>query len=332
MSNYSTLTSTIAFETKVHEATLPLINETCRSRFFFHSRPTNKVCLFFHGFTATPQQFVPIGEAFFQSGYNVLIPLLPGHGIAGNWGRDNPPPLPENQDIYKSFGLEWLQLAQEMGEQVIIGGLSGGSTLAAWLSIECPQQICRTLLFAPYLSSSNKVVDLFVEIFSIYFEWKTKPGLAHFGYDGFHMPALRVFLDMGMDILKLAKNSFAAPMFVVSSESDRAVGNREHEELFEAVLQQQPQSWYHRFSRVLDIPHTMMTVSEGNDYLDLLIAIAKAYVESDLTWGEVEQIRQLIKQGNSFNTAVNQLHLSQCVSPDLRWMLIDESELANKHN
>lgn len=332
MSNYSTLTSTIVQETKAREDALPLMNEACRSRFFLHSSPTRKVCLFFHGFTATPQQFVPIGEVFFKAGYNVLIPLLPGHAVAGHWDRDNPPPLPESQEIYKQFGIDWLKVAQEMGEQLIVGGLSSGGTLAAWLALEYPQQIYKTLLFAPYLSGSNKVVDLFVHIFNIYFEWKTKPGRAHFGYDGFLMPALRVSLDMGDEILERAKSSLAAPMFIVSSDSDRAVSNRDHEVLFESVLQWQPKSWYHRFDRVLDIPHTMMTRSEGNDYLELLVAIAKAYVESDLTWVEVEQIGELMKQGYSFNTVVNELHLSQRVSPDLRCMFIDESDLAANHD
>jgi hypothetical protein len=57
-------------------------------------------------------------------------------------------------------------------------------TLAAWLALECPDQIDRALVFAPYLSSSNKLVDLFVQILNIYFEWRTEPGKAHFGYDG----------------------------------------------------------------------------------------------------------------------------------------------------
>ncbi len=301
---------------------LPLRDETCRSRFFLQPSPSDKVCLFFHGFTAIPEQFVPIGEAFFKAGYNVLIPLLPGHGIAGNWDRDNPPPLPEDRHSYEQFGLHWLQLAQSFGKKVIVGGLSGGSTLATWLALERPEQIYRTLVFAPYLSGSNKVVDLFVRIFNIYFEWKTKPGLAHYGYDGFLMPALRVFLDMGADVLERAEKSLAAPMLIVSSESDRAVGNDDHEDLFKAVLKFQPKSWYHCFDRVLHIAHNMMTKAEGNDYQNLLIAIAKAYVESDLTWAEVQEIGDRMRQGYSFNTVVNELHLSQRVSPDLSTMMI----------
>lgn len=291
--------------------------QTGGSRFFLQPNQTDKVCVFFHGFTATPEQFLVIGEAFYQAGYNVLIPLLPGHGIAGDWNKDNPPPLPEDKQIYQKFGLHWLQVAQSLGNKVIVGGLSGGSTLAAWLALECPEQIDRTLVFAPYLSSSNKVVDLFVRFFNIYFQWRTDPELAHFGYDGFLMPALRVFLDMGTDVLEQAQKSLASPMLVVSSESDRAVGNREHKDLFEATVQFQPKSWYISFDREWDIPHNMMTVAEGNENLNLLIAVAKAYVKSDLTWAEITEICDRSVKGSSFDTIINQLHLRQSVAPEL---------------
>jgi pimeloyl-ACP methyl ester carboxylesterase len=165
-----------------------------------------------------------------------------------------------------------------LGQQVVVGGLSGGSTLAAWLALECPEQIYCTLVFAPYLSNSNVIVDLFVRTLNIYFEWKTAPGKTHFGYDGFVMPALRVFLDMGQDVLERAEKEIAAPMFIISSESDgngfadcpsvatrghRAVGREDHQALFEAALKHQPKSWYHCFERYLDIPHNMMTFAEG---------------------------------------------------------------------
>lgn len=321
MTNYSTLTAAIVRETRAREDALLLMNKTCRSRFFLQQRPSSKVCLFFHGFTATPSQFVPIGEAFFKEGYNVLIPLLPGHGQAGNWDALHPPPLPEDPQTYQQFALYWLQQAQAFGKQVIVGGLSGGGTMSAWLALERPQEIDRALLFAPYLSNINKVVDWFVQILNIYFKWKTEPGLAHFGYDGFLMPALEVFLDMGRDVLDRAQKSKAAPMFIVSSESDRAVGKEEHQALFEAVLKLQPRAWYLRFHRVLDIPHNMMTFVEGNDFQNLLIAIAKAYVESDLTWAEVEEIGYRMAQGKTFDTVVSELNLSQRVSSDMTTMM-----------
>ncbi|MER3476765.1 MAG: alpha/beta hydrolase, partial [Leptolyngbya sp. ERB_1_2] len=182
------LISEIVRTTREQEAALGLSGETSRTRFFLHTHPTQKVILFFHGFTAVPQQFVPIAEAFFQAGYNVLVPLLPGHGLAGDWNQDNPPPLPEDISIYQAFAIEWLQYAQQVGETVVVGGLSAGGTLAAWLALEYSRSINRALLFSPYFSNTNPVADWAVQTFDIYFEWKTEPGAVNFGYPGFAMP------------------------------------------------------------------------------------------------------------------------------------------------
>ena len=307
LSNYLNLKSEIIQSTKTYEAALLLENEKCGSKFLLHSTPTEKICLFFHGFTASPEQFSQIGEAFFKAGYNVLIPLLPGHGMAGNWDKDNPPPLPETKEAYQQFGIKWLQIAQGLGEKVILGGLSGGSTLAAWLAIERAVQIYKNLIFAPYLSGSNPLVDLVVENLDIYFKWKTAPGCVSFGYEGFVMPALRVFLDMGEDILEQARIRYSAPMFIISSESDRAVGKHEHQELFHAVINHQPKSWYHCFDKELDIQHNMMTEAEGNKHADLVISLAKAYIESDLTWIEFQEMCDRLQPGY-LNTVIHQLH------------------------
>ena len=70
---YSTLSNTIVEKTRESESALKLADDTCYSRFFLHPTPTDKVILFFHGFTAVPQQFVSIGEAFFNAGYNGLL-------------------------------------------------------------------------------------------------------------------------------------------------------------------------------------------------------------------------------------------------------------------
>lgn len=290
MSNYSTLTSEIVKLAKEREETLPLRNEACRSRFFFQPHPTPKVFLFFHGFTAAPYQFEPMGKAFYETGYNVLIPRLPGHGQAGDWNRDNPPPLPEDAQIYKQFAWDWLQQAQLLGKEVIVGGLSANANLAAWLALEYPDQIERALLFAPYLSGMNSLVDLAVEFLPVYYEWLNKNSPGNFGYDGFHMPALRLFLDLAQDIIKQVKSSSAVPpMLIVASESDRATNQEDQQAFFESLLKRQPKCWYHCFDKSLKIPHTMMTELEGNHYQDLLIAITKAFVESDITWAEFEK-------------------------------------------
>lgn len=302
---------------KIHPNPSSIQREPGCSYFLQRSAPDSKVCLFFHGFTATPRQFVPLGKTLYEDGYNILIPRLPGHCVDGRWNRHTPPPLPESAQVYKEFGLYWLEQAQQFGEKVIVGGLSGGSTLAAWLALERPHQIDRALLFAPYLRSSNKVIDLAVRSLNIYFKWKTDPNANHFGYEGFSMPSLRVFLDMGEEILKRAAREPAAPMLIVSSQRDTAVSHHDHYNLFEAVLKHQPKAWYHCFDASLDIQHNMMTEAEGNKCVDLVLSIAKAFVDSDLTWSEVQLIRDRMAQGIPFQHAVDDLNLGQRVSPDL---------------
>lgn len=313
MLDYSNTVKTIIEQAKNRENALSVRNEQCSSKFLLHDQPTKKVCLFFHGFTAGSYQFEPLAEALYKLGYNVLIPLVPGHGLAGNWDSKNPPPLPETADVYQNFALEWLKKAQLLGENLILGGYSSGGTLAAWLAQEYPQEIEKTLLFAPYLSGSNKLVDLLVETLPIYYEWLNKDNPGNFGYDGFSMPALRVFLDLGQQILEKAKTRITTPMLIVSSESDQATNVHEHQELFEAIVNQKPQSWYYCFDKDLKIPHTMMTKAEGNNYLDQLILLATAYIESELTWGHIKDIGEQVKSGKAFATAAKQENIAQPV-------------------
>ena len=332
MSNYSTITAAIIQQAKNLENTLPIKNEACRPKFFFHPEQTPKIFLFFHGFTAGPYQFEPLGRALFEAGYNVLVPLQPGHGVAGKWDKDNPPPLPSEIEIYQQFALSWLQVAQKLGNQVIVGGLSTGGNLAAWLALERPQQIERSLLFAPSLGSNNAVVDFLVEVLPIYYEWLNKDNSGNFGYDGFLIPSFRIFLDMGKEIIERVEKEPTVPIFVIYSESDRAINHHEIKTLFEALLKQQPKSWYHRFDKSLEIPHTMMTKAEGNKYQDLLITLVKAYVESDITWDDLIKLGYEILQGKTFEAAVSELDLVD-ITPDLSVLLavMDEKMIIDSY-
>jgi alpha-beta hydrolase superfamily lysophospholipase len=215
ISGYTLARNNIIEQTKLLENNLPLKNEACRSLFFLHPQPTAKVCLFFHGFTAAPYQFQPLAEVLFKSGYNVLIPLLPGHGIAGHWNSRNPPPLPTQVQPYQDFAHNWLKTSQDFGEKVIIGGLSGGGTLAAWLALEYAKEIHKALLFSPYLSTSDSLLDFFIQILPIYLNWGKKEDSGNLGYKGFKMPGLEVFADLGQDILKQAQNRKLPSMFIV---------------------------------------------------------------------------------------------------------------------
>ena len=156
---------------KTTEDQLPVRNEDCRSRFWFQEGPTEYVYLFFHGFTAAPYQSEVMGPELAKAGYTVLSPLMPGHGMAGEWSLETWPPLPQDPEVYQSFALQWLEEAKKLGKKVIVGGLSGGGTLSAWLALNRSQDIYRVLLYAAYLSSSNRVIDLFIKKSKGGFSW-----------------------------------------------------------------------------------------------------------------------------------------------------------------
>ncbi|MDZ8185742.1 MAG: alpha/beta fold hydrolase [Nostoc sp. ChiSLP02] len=308
---------------KVHqlESTQGLKNEACRSKFLIHSDITSKVFLFLHGFTAGPYQFEPLGQAFFKKGYNVLIPLQPGHGRSGNWNRQNPPPLPTDIQIYQQFLLEWLQIAKTLGEQVVVGGLSTGGTLAAWLSLEYPQEIDRALLFTPYLGSRYSVFDFLIKILPIYFEWFNKDAPGNFGYKGFCLKALRILLQLGEEVLQKSESSVFAPILMVCSEADSAVSRSKQRDFFRKIVMQQPKSWYYCFDDSLHIEHRMMTKLEDNDYEELVITLAKAFVESNLTWVEFEQMAKRITEGHTDDQIMREFNVDAQVFQQLSAMM-----------
>ncbi len=303
------------------ESTLGLKNEACRSKFLIHPDFRSKVFLFLHGFTAGPYQFEPLGKAFFNTGYNVLIPLLPGHGRSGDWSHQNPPPLPTDIKIYQEFVIKWLEIAKTLGQEVVIGGLSTGGTLAAWLALEHPQQINCTLLFTPYLGSRYSLFDLLIKILPIYFEWFNKDAPGNFGYKGFRLKALRIFLELGYQVLEKAQDCVSAPILMVCSEADHAVSRSKQQDFFRRVLKQQPKSWYYCFDDSLQIEHRMMTKLEDNDYEELIITLAKAFVESDLTWVEFEQMAKRITQGQAYDQIMRELNFDRQVSQQLSAMM-----------
>lgn len=322
MVNYRSLKQALEQGLSPQEASYGLINQSFHSQVWLHDQPRDRVCLCFHGFTAGPHQMIPMGQHFFRAGYNVVAPLLPGHGRTGAWSLENPPPLPTDSQVYIAFAQQWLTLATLLGQRVTVVGLSGGATLAAWLALNQAKQVDRAVLCAPYFSASMRLIDLFVKRIDTYFEWDAPapgdnvPGPV-FGYGGFSTPALRAILALASQVMGQVKQVPSAPTFTISSASDRAVKNLDHQAFFRAALQRQPQSWYVCFDRVLEVPHTMMTEAQGNRYPHLLTVMIQAFMESQLTWAEVEELAYRLAQGQTFPTAVAALGWQHKCSPDL---------------
>jgi alpha-beta hydrolase superfamily lysophospholipase len=149
------------------------IQPDCMPRFYPASPAVERrgMVMFFHGFTACPQQYFAISEMLAAKGYDVYLPLMPGQGrepLDGPKGdNDNYKELPSTQHKGGNFPHEYqdgddendrLQYfvksmneiaAATPGERIIVG-LSGGGGLATGAAAEGQGLWARALLYAPY--------------------------------------------------------------------------------------------------------------------------------------------------------------------------------------
>lgn len=98
--------------------------------------------LLVHGFTGSPWEVRPLGEALAARGYRVHAPLLPGHGST-----------PEAM-LWVTW-REWLSAAEDAlarlagFERLVVSGLSMGALLGTLLAARHPSRVAGMALMAP---------------------------------------------------------------------------------------------------------------------------------------------------------------------------------------
>lgn len=104
------------------------LHPRCGSKLLSHGEKVERVVVFFHGLTNCPAQADELAPFLFEQGYNVLVPLLPGHGQA------DPLTLAladvTAEDLVDTAAMS-IALAHGLGNDVIVLGLSAGGTMAS---------------------------------------------------------------------------------------------------------------------------------------------------------------------------------------------------------
>lgn len=106
-------------------------NPVCQTQFMSHGEKTQQVVVFIPGYTNCPHQFVELGRLFYETGYNVLIVPLPRHGLADRMTEELAQLKAEELIIYAD---EVVDIAQGLGEQVTVAGISGGGVVTGWIA------------------------------------------------------------------------------------------------------------------------------------------------------------------------------------------------------
>jgi pimeloyl-ACP methyl ester carboxylesterase len=185
------------------------------------------------------------------SGYEVLLPLMPGHGhvatdaittIGGHFQtsepfRDDIVDLPgvTTRNRYRDFAMTMNAIARAASGVKVIGGLSVGGAVAARAAAEDPALYARALLISPFFQATGRFVRdaLYVAdhlVPSTRISWgagcleeRTEPapraGICQFSIDN-----LQASVQFGQETLALV-DKIRSPVHVVGVEDDPAADN-----------------------------------------------------------------------------------------------------------
>jgi carboxylesterase len=132
------------------ESTIPV----CHSRLLTHGRKTERAMVLVHGLTNCPAQFLELGQEMYRQGWNVLILRLPHHGI-GNPGAGTIGAIGNLGGLtareLARYGDRAVDIAQGLGDEVQVMGLSAGGVVAAWAAQE-RDDVERAIVIAPAIA------------------------------------------------------------------------------------------------------------------------------------------------------------------------------------
>ncbi|MBM3271096.1 MAG: alpha/beta hydrolase [Candidatus Sericytochromatia bacterium] len=135
------------------EKALP-IQRGSESRLLAHPTPPPKgTIVMLHGFSAGTWQFEDMAKAAFESGYNVYVPRLPGHGFKVPSGDEDATKLLDSRNWrdYHAYAEDIYAQVKALGGPIRLTGLSGGANVALDMVVHHPD-IKGAVLYAPFLA------------------------------------------------------------------------------------------------------------------------------------------------------------------------------------
>ena len=274
------------------------------SIFLHHGHRTSKAIVFFHGFTSTPRQFRTLGEEFYKQGYNVFIPRIPFHGFTETQSKELRKLTAEDLVLISD---EAVDIAQGLGEKVIVAGLSMGGVMAGWLA-QSRSDIDMTVLIAPNFGTYH-VPEYFLKpsinflLFSPNrFVWwdaqlkrnlKRPPGT----YYGFYSRALGEIRRLGWFVLIKGRNLKppAASILVITNANDQAVSKAGTDLIVRNWFKTAPEKLrLYEFPQKLKLDHDLIDPLQPNQniqavYPTLFYLINQDFSTSRKTPGDVSE-------------------------------------------
>ena len=255
---------------RIREIALPGFNPDLQTIFMTHGHRTRRVVLWFHGYTSATLQFKPLGDLCFERGYNVLIPCIPHHGFKN---RMSPEVSRVTALELVRFCDQMVDLAFGLGEEVVVGGLSLGGVMAAWVAQE-REEASKAIIIAPFFGAKfippglTRLAAYAGCILPDIKVWwnpakKENPDGPKYGYPRFSTHSAGQILRMGINLYDLAAKTppCSENIFLVLNDNDQSVNN--------PAASQLVQIWKHypgkdvtevHFPKEVGLPHDCISV------------------------------------------------------------------------
>ena len=263
------------------EAKLGELNPVCGTRLLAHGMQVENAIVFLHGFTSCPDQFGQLGHEFFEKGYNVYIPRTPRHGIKDRLGN---PLKGLTAEELAEFASRSADIAQGLGERVIVAGLSGGGSMTTWLSQERPD-VDLAVPISPFVGIGfiprilNRPLTNLVLRLPDFFQWwdpinkENNPNSAPYSYTRYPTHALFENMRLGYAAEEDAKRvkPAAGAILVITNANDGSVNNDVVAE-FEARWREHGEQFLfsYQFPKELNLPHDLITVGRPDGNIELV--------------------------------------------------------------
>ena len=265
---------------QTEEAALDLRPE-CATQLQTHGEKTDTVIVFLHGFTSCPEQFVALGQEFYDRGYNVYIPRTPRHGIDNRRGE---PLKGLTAEEMAEFAHQTADIAQGLGERVVVSGISGGGAMATYLSQE-REDVNIAAPIAPFLGIGfipRQLNRSFANLFLIvpdFWQWwdpvhkENNPLSAPYSYTRYPLHALLENMRLGYATEEDAKRTkpAASKIIVITNANDESVNNgvvAEFEQMWEEHGDENLVLF--QFDKSLGLPHDLITPTRPGARVDLV--------------------------------------------------------------
>lgn len=189
-----------------------------------HQSSTQHVIVLFHGLSDSPFYFRSIAKALFEQGNNVVVALLPGHGL-----KEAELDM-KDSDLAKRWQdhvARVIALSQTLGDNLILGGFSTGAALALNHHLNHPESNVKAMLMFSGAFALNERVEKMARIPGI--KWVTKwldgeyevDNSNPYKYPNVSKHAATMLMDIifeNRDLLKTTELSL--PIFFAHSQAD----------------------------------------------------------------------------------------------------------------